>query len=268
MKHLIKEAGIKVALLAVGLLALLGVTGEIVCSVGQTGGVHVLHVEVATPRLAPLVVNMLAWDLLLVLFALAGLTSDRVTRAGARGRALFGLFLSLALWRVVARRIWALATDAPGLGVGTTTDALTWWVVAVLIAVVKEPIAQTFQEEDGRQDCPLLAVFTWHHRKDWVFPMQGAVGLTLTALGLPEAVAEDLLNLTKIGLLGGAAWAIVARCGARLAPLSAEPGHSDDPAARAAAEAGAIPSTPGFAGSPTADQIGTASAFQRGSACP
>ncbi len=209
----------RAAALAIALLILLGISGEVICTLETAGGVQILHLEVPTPRFAPLVLTMLAWDLVLAGAAWVGLNSNRLGQSGPRGMALLALALSMTLWRVVTGRLWALATDAPGLGIGSRADVLAWWVVAMAIAVVKEPIAQTFQEEDDRLNFPLLAVFAWHHRKDWVFPSLGAIGLTMTALGLPEAVAEDLLNLTKIYLLGGAAWTIGARCLQVLAPV-------------------------------------------------
>lgn len=234
---LLRGVTVRTAGLAGGLLVLLGLSGEIGCTLVNAGGVQVLHIDLAAPRFAPLMLAMVGWDLLvfgLAWFFLARIPPDRPGAGshgaqndvcpgattggtdGTRGRVVLSLALSLALWRVVAGRVWALATDAPGLTAASSSEILAWWVYAALVAVVKEPIAQTLLEEDERQDSPLLAVFAWHHRKDGVFSLLGALGLSLVAAGMPAPVVEDLQNLVKIGLLGSAAWGISLRCLARL----------------------------------------------------
>ncbi|NLI76871.1 MAG: hypothetical protein GX442_10565 [Candidatus Riflebacteria bacterium] len=231
---LLRNAAGRAAGLAGGLLILLGLSGEIGCTLTNAGGVQVLHLDLAAPRFVPLVLEMVGWDLLVFGLAWFFLMRIPATPAGSRGRAALSLILSLSLWRVVAGRAWALATDTPGPTVATASGILAWWVYAALVAVVKEPIAQTLLEEDERQDSPLLSVFAWHHRKDGVFSLLGALGLTLVWFGMPAAVADDLQNLVKIGLLGTAAMRIGHRCLSRLTVPDGSLDHPPSPPVRAA----------------------------------
>lgn len=148
------------------------------------------------------------------------------------GEALLTLIASLILWRVLfgvginlvdavfpaLLPAWAIAY-APALNAdlaGSGVDLAGLWLFTCVLAAAKETIARRLFRLDERADSPLCCLFAWHHRKDAVFSLLGALAATTGVLGAAAVMTGVFVAAAKLVLLGTAILAIFRRCSARL----------------------------------------------------
>jgi len=163
------------------------------------------------PIFAAIAAKILAWDLLLFLGAVFFFRLER-TRS-KRAEALFTVFFCLSLWNLVIMnfRLIFFQSLTPSEMDNPSGVWETVFFVGIL-AISKETVFRFLKARDEQFDSPLLAFFSWHHRKDGIFNLLFGGVVVLRALGFSLLRAVQMTAAVKILLLGSAAWGITNRC--------------------------------------------------------
>lgn len=197
------------------------VNGELSWVIQRPGGGWLISIQGGRALLFPKALEIILWDVLL--FGAAMLVLHRPGWYTPALEALAAFTFCLLLWRIVLVNLgmiafpsWVAAEMSRSPGVWETL-----FFLAILV-VGKETIYRRLVGLDKELDSPLLAFFSWHHRKDAVFNVLYGLAVLGGLAGLSSERLFMLFAFVKVLLLGSAALDISGRCLQRLIPAGAD----------------------------------------------